>query len=249
MRQYYLFIIYDLCIIQYHVFYSADCESASILFMKLLFPISAFLLCISGVQAATTLYETQFQQTTITSESDFLNNASVSITNPSTSISGGLAANLLVPNLQMNGNTDGWTLTFSFTASQDITISALELGFQFVNASGAQHSNSDPKEGTATITLAAGSSSSTAGMSFERPQEDKGSNTPTADIQEASFNAPLTVKGGETFTLTVNAKAPNTGGTYLGLSQLSVQGDVVPEPATTTLSLFGLATLFLRRRV
>lgn len=216
--------------------------------MKLLFPISAFLLCISGVQAATTLYETQFQQTTITSESDFLNNASVSITN-STSISGGLAANLLVPNLQMNGNTDGWTLTFSFTASQDITISALELGFQFVNASGAQHSNSDPKEGTATITLAAGSSSSTAGMSFERPQEDKGSNTPTADIQEASFNAPLTVKGGETFTLTVNAKAPNTGGTYLGLSQLSVQGDVVPEPATTTLSLFGLATLFLRRRV
>lgn len=249
MRQYYLFIIYDLCIIQYHVFYSADCESASILFMKLLFPISAFLLCISGVQAATTLYETQFQQTTITSESDFLNNASVSITNPSTSISGNLAANLLVPNLQMSGNNDGWTLTFSFTASQDITISALELGFQFVNASGAQHSNSDNKNGTATITLAAGSSSSTAGMSFKRPQEDKGSSTPTADIQEASFTAPLTVKEGETFTLTVNAKAPNSGGTYLGLSQLSVQGDVVPEPTTTTLSLFGLATLFLRRRV
>lgn len=102
--------------------------------------------------------------------------------------------------------------------------------------------------GTATVTLAAGDSSATADLSFERVQADK-NGTPTADIQQASFNTPVTVKAGETFTLTVNAKAPNTGGTFLGLSQLALHGDAVPEPATASLGLLGLAALLLRRRV
>ena len=83
---------------------------------------------------------------------------------------------------------------------------------------------------------------------FEQVQADK-NGTPTADIQQASFNTPVTVKAGETFTLTVNAKAPNTGGTFLGLSQLALHGDAVPEPATASLGLLGLAALLLRRRV
>ena len=209
--------------------------------MKSLLFISTFLLCISGVQAASTLYETQFHQTSITTGSDFLEDASVTLTN-------NLAADLLVPNLQMNGNETGWTVTFSFTATQDIVLSSLSLGFQFVNASGERHSNTDTKAGTATVTLTAGDSSATADLSFERVQADK-DGTPTADIQEASFNTPVTVSAGETFTLTVNAKAPNTGGTFLGLSQLNLQGDTVPEPATASLSLLGMAALLLRRRV
>ncbi|MEZ2393725.1 PEP-CTERM sorting domain-containing protein [Akkermansia muciniphila] len=47
----------------------------------------------------------------------------------------------------------------------------------------------------------------------------------------------------------MNAKAPNTGGTFLGLSQLALHGDAVPEPATASLGLLGLAALLLRRRV
>ena len=214
--------------------------------MKKLLSIPAFLLCISGVQAATTLYETQFRQTAINVDSDFLDGASVSLTNPSTSLSGNLAADLLVPNVQMQNNNAGWTVTFSFTATQDIIISSLNLGFQFVT--GTRHGNTDSKTGTATVTLAAGDSSATADLSFERVQADK-NGTPTADIQQASFNTPVTVKAGETFTLTVNAKAPNTGGTFLGLSQLALHGDAVPEPATASLGLLGLAALLLRRRV
>lgn len=216
--------------------------------MKKLLSIPAFLLCISGVQAATTLYETQFRQTAINVGSDFLDGASVSLTNPSTSLSGNLAADLLVPNVQMQNNNAGWTVTFSFTATQDIIISSLNLGFQFVTGTGIQHGNTDSKTGTATVTLAAGDSSATADLSFERVQADK-NGTPTADIQQASFNTPVTVKAGETFTLTVNAKAPNTGGTFLGLSQLALHGDAVPEPATASLGLLGLAALLLRRRV
>lgn len=216
--------------------------------MKSLLFISAFSLCISGVKAATTLYETQFQQTVINTESDFLDNVSVTLTQPSASLSNNLAANLLVPNLQMQDNQNGWTVTFSFTATQDIVLSSLSLGFQFVNASGNRHGNTDIKEGTSTVTLAAGDSSATANLSFNRVQADK-DGTPTADIQEASFSSPVTVNKGETFSLTVNAKAPNTGGTFLGLSQLNLQGDTVPEPATASLSLLGLAALFLRRRV
>lgn len=215
--------------------------------MKKLLSISAFLVCISGVQAATTLYETRFHQTSINVDSDFLGGASVTLSNPSTSLSGNLAADLLVPNAQMQNNNAGWTVTFSFTAVQDITLSSLNLGFQFVTGTGARHGNTDSKTGTATVTLTAGDSSVTADLSFERVQADK-DGTPTADIQQASFNTPVTVKAGETFTLTVNAKAPNTGGTFLGLSQLGLQGDVVPEPAAASLSLLGLAALLLRRR-
>lgn len=215
--------------------------------MKKLLSISAFLVCISGVQAATTLYETRFHQTSINVDSDFLDGASVTPSNPSTSLSGNLAADLLVPNAQMQNNNAGWTVTFSFTAVQDITLSSLNLGFQFVTGTGARHGNTDSKTGTATVTLTAGDSSATADLSFERVQADK-DGTPTADIQQASFNTPVTVKAGETFTLTVNAKAPNTGGTFLGLSQLGLQGDVVPEPAAASLSLLGLAALLLRRR-
>ena len=215
--------------------------------MKRLLSISAFLVCISGVQAATTLYETRFHQTSINVDSDFLDGASVTLSNPSTSLSGNLAADLLVPNAQMQNNNAGWTVTFSFTAAQDITLSSLNLGFQFVTGTGARHGNTDSKTGTATVTLTAGDSSATADLSFERVQADK-DGTPTADIQQASFNTPVTVKAGETFTLTVNAKAPNTGGTFLGLSQLGLQGDVVPEPAAASLSLLGLAALLLRRR-
>ena len=80
--------------------------------MKRLLFISAFLLCTSGVQAATTLYETQFHQTSITTESDFLKNASVTLTTPSTALSSNLAEDLLVPNLQMKENQTGWTVTF-----------------------------------------------------------------------------------------------------------------------------------------
>ncbi len=168
--------------------------------MKKLLSISAFLMCISGVQAATTLYETQFHQTSINADSNFLDGASVTLTNPSTSLSGNLAANLLVPNVQMQNNNAGWTVTFSFTATQDITLSSLNLGFQFVTGTGTRHGNTDSKTGTATVTLTAGDSSATADLNFERVQADK-DGTPTADIQQASFNTPVTVKAGETFTL------------------------------------------------
>lgn len=215
--------------------------------MKPSFFILASLLSTSGVQAATTLYETQFHQTAITTESGFLTDASVALTTPSTSLSENLAANLLVPNLQMNNNNAGWTVTFSFTASQDITISSLDLGFQFVTANGTRHEKPDPKKGTAIVTLVAGETTSTADFNFSRLQADK-NGTPTADLQSGALDTPLTVKAGETFTVTVNAKAPDTGGTFLGLSQMSLTGEVVPEPATASLSLLGLAALMLRHR-
>ena len=113
-----------------------------------------------------------------------------------TSLSGNLAADLLVPNVQMQNNNAGWTVTFSFTATQDIIISSLNLGFQFVTGTGTRHGNTDSKTGTATVTLAAGDSSATADLSFERVQADK-NGTPTADIQQTSGHSlPRTARTG-----------------------------------------------------
>lgn len=102
------------------------------------------------------------------------------------------------------------------------------------------------KTGTATVTLAAGDSSATADLSFERVQADK-NGTPTADIQQASFNTPVTVKAGETFTLTVNAKAPNTGAPSWGFPNWPSTDSA--GAGHSLLGLLGLAALLLRRRV
>ena len=143
----------------------------------------------------------------------------------------------------MNGNNTGWTVTFSFTATQDITISSLDLGFQFVTGTGTRHDNADSKAGDRhRYPQPSGDLSSTADLSFERVQADK-DGTPTADVQEASFNTPLTVKAGETFTLTVNAKAPETGGTFLGLSRTGASRG----PCTRTGNRFSGATSRLAR--
>ncbi len=218
---------------------------------KTLFLLASVALATS-VQAAT-LFTTGFQGTALTgSATDSLDKPSLTLSTSGIK-SSNLAANLLVPDTQMSGNANGWTVTFTFTAIQAIDITDLTLGFQFVTAGGERHGNSDPKQGTATITLSCnGVDYTTGSWAFERPAADKnnGGSTPTADVQTMAFTTSTRIEAGETFTLTVNPVASDYGGTFLGLSTLSLGGTVapVPEPATASLSLLGLAALMMRRR-
>ena len=55
------------------------------------------------------------------------------------------------------------------------------------------------------------------------------------------------LKAGKSMTLTVTASKNEAYG-FIGLKEIQVNGEVVPEPATASLSLLGLAALMMRRR-
>ncbi len=71
-----------------------------------------------------------------------------------------------------------------------------------------------------------------------------------------SFADAVSIAAGETFTLAINAVADSSGGTYLGLSEMTLFGtlvtdgttEAIPEPTTATLSLLALAGMAARRR-
>ncbi len=204
------------------------------------------------------LYSTTFAGDTIATEGTGIASVSVA-TSTSSLLTSDLAADLLVPNTQMNENWTGWTTTFTFTATENLSLTDLTHGFQFVTASGTRHGNSHDKAGTAVVTLTCDSGTFTiSDWGFSRPDADKdsGGGTPTADVSTMSFADAVSIAADETFTLASNAVAAGTGGTYLGLSEMAVSGTVVtegttgaiPEPTTATLSLLALAGLVARRR-
>lgn len=58
------------------------------------------------------------------------------------------------------------------------------------------------------------------------------------------------LKAGESLTITIDAsqhEAYNKG-SFAGLSGIQINGELVPEPATASLGLLGLAALMVRRR-
>ena len=79
-----------------------------------------------------------------------------------------------------------------------------------------------------------------------------GTHTGTYDFSSQNH----VLKAGESFTLSVSAEDSTSSGfvppddLYMGLKEIVIRGDVlsVPEPATASLSLLGLAALMMRRR-
>lgn len=59
----------------------------------------------------------------------------------------------------------------------------------------------------------------------------------------------MTLTSGEELSLSLSAvKGTNNPGSFLGINSISASGQIIPEPATATLSLLVLAGLAMRRR-
>ena len=58
------------------------------------------------------------------------------------------------------------------------------------------------------------------------------------------------LKAGESLTITIDASKHEAydKGCFAGLSGIQINGELVPEPATASLGLLGLAALMVRRR-
>lgn len=150
-------------------------------------------------------------------------------------------ASLFTPgvNVQSSGS---WTAGMTFTngSDQGCSISAVKMTVVSFNSAGAAQPNQrsfsltvtiDGQEVTANVNLAANS----------------GKNGTAATL---TFGTPIELKAGQSLDFSVLAcKANQTDGSFFGIKSMEFQGELlVPEPATASLGLLGLAVLMMRRR-
>lgn len=157
--------------------------------------------------------------------------------------SGGVCsdASLFTPgvNVQSSGS---WTAGMNFTngSDQGCSINAVKMTVVSFNATGAAQPNQrsfsltvtiNGQEVTATVTLAA----------------NNGKDGTAATL---TFDTPIELKAGQSLDFSVLAnKTDQTDGSFFGIKSMEFQGELlVPEPATASLGLLGLAALMMYRR-
>ena len=146
--------------------------------------------------------------------------------------------NSFSPDAQLRGNTtDSWTMNFTVTnnTEEEITLTQFTFDAYAINGNGTDKTATVP----VTLTLAGITTNITL---------DFAGRTTTGTLDLAGNNA-ITIGANETVSLALTMTAGNGYNTYSGITAGSVTyGNLIPEPATATLSLLALAGLCARRR-
>ncbi len=178
--------------------------------------------------------------------------------------SGSIPASVFSPNSNVGNNQNNtWSVSFTFTneGSQDMLISSIDLSMiGFTGAGAAQNAGG----GVANNNYVGGADGNlnkpvniTLGMSGQDDQTlayNGATNTSTGSwdgVRTGSYEyGDVLLKAGESMTLTVTASKNEAygNGCFIGLTEIQINGEVVPEPATASLGLLGLAALMMRRR-
>ena len=177
-----------------------------------------------------------------------------------------LLASVFSPNSNVGNNQNNtWSVSFTFTndGSQDMLISSIDLSMIGFNGSGAAQNAGG---GVANNNYVGGADGNlnkpvniTLGMSGQENQTlayngATSTNTSTGSwdgVHTGSYEyGDVLLKAGESMTLTVTASKNEAygSGCFIGLTGIQINGEVVPEPATASLGLLGLAALMMRRR-
>lgn len=180
--------------------------------------------------------------------------------------SGSIPASVFSPNSNVGNNQNNtWSVSFTFTndGSQDMLISSIGLSMIGFNGSGAAQNAGG---GVANNNYVGGNEGSvnkpvniTLGMSGQENQTLAYNGATGTNASYGSWDGVHTgsyeydnvlLKAGESMTLTVTASNNEayTSGCFIGLTEIQINGEVVPEPATASLGLLGLAALMMRRR-
>ncbi len=179
-----------------------------------------------------------------------------------TSMSGGAAfADALRPNINV-GNDNSWTLSFTISneSEADYTLSSITLNaFTFNSAGNGQFNKTFRK-----FLFAVYEETNTANRNLlyqdetprnlSGPAENDKADTINSDPHVLTFDfseeLTLAAKSSTTLSLVVSDGTPGVAdtGCFLGATQMSIAGQVVPEPTTAALSLLALAGLAARRR-
>lgn len=182
--------------------------------------------------------------------------------------SGSIPASVFSPNSNVGNNSNNWwSVSFTFTndGSQDMLISSIDLSMiGFTGGGAAQNAgggvaNNNYVGGTdgatnkpVNITLGMdGQDDQTLVYNGAATNSDGTASSWDVGVHTGSYEyGDVLLKAGESMTLTVRA-SKNEGyssGCFIGLKEIKVNGEVVPEPATASLGFLGLAALMMRRR-
>lgn len=207
-------------------------------------------------QASSSLYEPQVTGASLISQT---------FTGVSTQATGSNYVNsFLSPNVNVgNGNT--WSVSLSFTVTETVTVDSIALTLFTFNGSNAVQQNK--RSGAYTFelkaddgeVLASCSNSSltylgtgdgadavtgTQQASVETLGQKRGS---SGVYEEGTLNQAVTLSAGTTYTLELSLNGGTvTQGYFVGLGAIEL--NTIPEPATASLSILGMAALMMRRR-
>ena len=168
-----------------------------------------------------------------------------------------------------NVSTGGsWSMSFTFTntGTSNLLISSIDLSLIGVTGGGdAQNTGGGVADPTGSwvgglagasnkpvdMTMSLGGNSQM--LTYNVASGDGGAgNWNTLSTGSYNFMDGMVLAAGDSLTMTISAarNSAYTAGTFVGLSGIKLNGEAlaVPEPATTSLGLLGLAVLVLRRR-
>ena len=181
--------------------------------------------------------------------------------------SGSIPASVFSPNANVGGTGNNtWSVSFTFTntGSQDMVISSIDLSvIGFTGAGAAQNggggvANNDYVGGydgnfnkPVDMTLSIDGQADQT-LAYNGSTAANGTTGAWTGIHTGSFNYnDFLLKAGESLTITITASnnSAYNQGCFAGLTGIQINGELlVPEPATASLGLLGLAVLMMRRR-
>ena len=190
--------------------------------------------------------------------------------NPAGGQSGDLLGQSSIPSSVVTPNSNvasggSWSMSFTFTntAAQDMQISSIDLTMIGVTGGGAAQNTGGgvagqdgwiggAPTGNKPINLTL-SIDSVGSQTLVFNAATYGSNSGNWNMTKTGgydfFNGFI-LKAGESLTITIDASQREAykNGCFAGLSGIQINGELVPEPATASLGLLGLAALMVRRR-
>ena len=154
-------------------------------------------------------------------------------------------ASLFTPNVNVQKDDGGsWTAGMVFTneGSQGCSISSVKMTMVSFKNDGESQTAGEAR--TFSLTLEMGGKSKSATLTIP------GNSGATGKAVTLTFDSPVELDVGQSLNFSVLASRTNeVKGCFFGIKSMEFQGGLmVPEPATASLGLLGLAALMVRRR-
>lgn len=178
---------------------------------------------------------------------------------------GSIPSSVVTPNSNVAGG-GSWSMSFTFTntATQDMQISSIDLTMIGVTGGGAAQNMGGGVAGQdgwiggtaannkpVNLTLSIGDTDSQTLVFNAATGSTTAGNWNTLRTGSYDFLNGFVLKAGDSLTITIDASQHEAykSGCFAGLSGIQINGELmVPEPATASLGLLGLAALMVRRR-